>query len=174
MFAVIRPWRGTSRNPENTARTIDGDGWLRTGDEGFYVVHAGSPVFFVTGRIKEIIIRDAEKYSPLQLERRIVTALPDLAGKLVVLGFPHGEHGEEIGAYVEVESMNAGVEAALAAVLDGMPLAERPKVVLFGAQPIPRTHTGKVQRRKMVPWFAAWSGHRGGTVIRGLAEDGKR
>ncbi len=64
--------------------------------------------------------------------------------------------------------MDAAAQAALAAVLDAMPLPERPKVVLFGARPIPRTHTGKVQRRKMQSWFAAWSGHRGASVFRAL------
>jgi len=55
--------------------------------------------------------------------------------------------------------------AAIVAALEAMPIAERPKVVLFGVQPIPRTHTGKIQRRKMQPWFAAWSAHRGLGVV---------
>jgi long-chain acyl-CoA synthetase len=76
--------RGPSRmlgyfeDPEATARAIDGEGWLHTGDEGFFRVHGGQPIFFVTGRIKEIIIRDAEKYSPLRIEARLVDALPEL------------------------------------------------------------------------------------------------
>src|SRR5262249_22623803 len=49
-----------------TAKTIDSDGWLRTGDEGFFRLREDKPIFFVTGRIKEIIIRDAEKFSPLR------------------------------------------------------------------------------------------------------------
>jgi acyl-CoA synthetase (AMP-forming)/AMP-acid ligase II len=128
-------------------------------------MHEGRPVFFVTGRIKEIIIRDAEKYSPLRLERRLIEALPELSGKLVVLGFPHREHGEEVGAYIELPSLEEALQTRLLAALAAMPLAERPKVVLHGAEPIPRTHTGKVQRRKMSPWFARWAEHRGGPIV---------
>jgi acyl-coenzyme A synthetase/AMP-(fatty) acid ligase len=52
-----------------------------------------------------------------------------------------------------------------------MPVAERPKVMLYGAHPIPRTHTGKIQRRRMQPWFAPWIAHRGRTVIDELPAD---
>jgi long-chain acyl-CoA synthetase len=163
--------RGPSRmlgyleDPEATGRTIDSEGWLRTGDEGFFRLHGGRPVFFVTGRIKEIIIRDAEKYSPLKLESRIVAAVPEVSGKLVVLGFAHKEHGEEVGAYLEMEAVDDALRARITEALQSLPVAERPKVILFGAEPIPRTHTGKIQRRKMQPWFATYEGHRGPMVI---------
>jgi acyl-CoA synthetase (AMP-forming)/AMP-acid ligase II len=155
-----------------TERTIDADGWLHTGDEGFFRLHGGVPVYFVTGRLKETIIRDAEKYSPLRLERRIVEALPELSGKLVVLGFPHRDHGEEVGAYVETVDLDSALRARLLSAIEAMPLAERPKVVLTGARPIPRTHTGKIQRRKMQPWFAAWAAYRGGTLVTELPGGG--
>jgi long-chain acyl-CoA synthetase len=156
---------GYFEDPENTARTVDAEGWLRTGDEGFFRIHDGRPVFFVTGRLKEIIIRDAEKYSPLRLEQRLVEALPELSGRLVVLGFPHEEHGEEVGAYVEIDELVDALRTRLSAAIQTMPLAERPKVVLYGTEPIPRTHTGKIQRRKMQHWFDAWIAHRGAIVI---------
>jgi long-chain acyl-CoA synthetase len=163
---------GYYRDPENTARALGAGGWLHTGDEGFFRLHRGRPIYFVTGRLKEIIIRDADKYSPLRLERRLVEALPELSGRLVVLGFPHRDHGEEVGAYLEVGSLDQALRARLAAAIDGMPVAERPKVVLHGTRPIPRTHTGKIQRRKMQPWFATWVAHRGLTVIDELPTDG--
>jgi long-chain acyl-CoA synthetase len=157
-------------DPTSTSTAIDGAGWLHTGDEGFFRTDEGRPIFFVTGRIKEIIIRDAEKYSPLRLERRIVEAVPELSGRIVVLGFPHQEHGEEVGAYVETDQLDDALRSALVAALATMPAPERPKVVLYGAAPIPRTHTGKVQRRKLQPLFAGWSKHRGAAVVERLTD----
>jgi len=162
---------GYYRDQENTARAFGAQGWLQSGDEGFFRQHRGRPVYFVTGRLKEIIIRDADKYSPLRLERRLVEALPELSGRLVVLGFPHREHGEEVGAYLELSSLDEALRARLSAAIEAMPVAERPKVLLYGAHPIPRTHTGKIQRRKMRPWFATWIAHRGRTVIDALPAD---
>ena len=156
---------GYFEDVDATARAIDAGGWLHSGDEGLFRMHEGRPVFFVTGRLKEIIIRDAEKYSPLRLERRIVDALPDLSGKLVVLGFPHAAHGEEVGAYIETEELDDALRERLSAAIGAMPVAERPKIVLHGTEPIPRTHTGKIQRRKMQPWFAPWATHGGAMVF---------
>jgi long-chain acyl-CoA synthetase len=156
---------GYFHDQENTARVLGAEGWLRTGDEGFFRLEGGRPVFFVTGRLKEIIIRDAEKYSPLRLEQRLLESLPELSGRLVVLGFAHQVHGEEVGAYLEVEGLDETLRARLAQAIAAMPVAERPKVVLHGAAPIPRTHTGKIQRRRMQPWFAPFAAHRGALVI---------
>jgi long-chain acyl-CoA synthetase len=155
---------GYFRDPPATAAAIDADGWLRTGDEGYFRRHRGEPMYFITGRIKEIIIRGGEKLSPLAIERKIFATLPELEGRLVVLGFPHDSHGEEVGAYVE-GSLDEVTRAGLLAALDALPPDMRPKVVLVGAESIPRTHTGKIQRRKLQPLFAQHRSHRGAVQI---------
>ncbi len=84
-----------------------------------------------------------------------------------MLGFPHREHGEEVGAYVEIEiDAFDPLRARLAKAIEAMPVPERPKVVLHGTRAIPRTHTGKVQRRKMVSWFDEFALHRGALLVR--------
>jgi long-chain acyl-CoA synthetase len=159
--------RGYFRDDAATRAAIDAQGWLHTGDEGFF--RAGPPpVFFVSGRLKEVIIRGGEKVSPLAVERKIFVHVPELEGRLVVLGFPHATHGEEVGAYVEGPVLDETVRQALIAALDTLSLDLRPKVVLHGTTAIPRTHTGKIQRRKLQPLFARFREVRGPVHIEAI------
>jgi acyl-CoA synthetase (AMP-forming)/AMP-acid ligase II len=158
--------RGHSRmigyfdDPQATQNTVV-DGWLHSGDLGLWREFRGRRVYFIAGRIKEIIIRGAEKYSPVAIEERMLEQLPELRGRLVVLGFPHEMQGEEVGAYVEAEPLPEELRAKLGAVAQALPVEIRPKVILHGAAPVPRTHTGKVQRRKLVALFAEHRNCRG-------------
>jgi long-chain acyl-CoA synthetase len=160
------------RDEGATGSALGEDGWLRTGDEGFFQASAAGPqasaagpAFFITGRIKETIIRDGDKFSPLAIERRIVADVPELEGRLVALGFPHDLHGEEIGLYIDHEELAEDLRARLTKVVGEMPLDARPKIVLYGATPIPRTHTGKIQRRKLHAVFAPFGNCRGALRI---------
>lgn len=60
--------QGYYRLPEDTVRTIDEDGWLRTGDLGYLDERN---FLYVTGRIKEMIIRGGENISPREIEAAI-------------------------------------------------------------------------------------------------------
>jgi long-chain acyl-CoA synthetase len=169
--AVGELWvRGPSRmigylnDEEATSAAFSGD-WLRTGDEGFFADEDGERCFFVAGRIKEIICRGGEKMSPLAIERSLCAALPELSGKLVVVGFPHRVHGEEVGVYLHAEDVADDLRARLEGAVGQMPAETRPKVILYGSAEVPRTHTGKVQRRKLVGMFENYDEHHGALVI---------
>jgi long-chain acyl-CoA synthetase len=157
--------RGYFKDDDATKNAFSGD-WLRTGDEGFFALEDGQRVFFITGRIKEIICRGAEKFSPIALERRITSVLPELSGNMVVLGFPHKVHGEEIGVYIESGELSEELKASLQKTIESMLPDQRPKLVLFSGTPIPRTHTGKIQRRKLLPFFERYDDHKGQLQIK--------
>ncbi len=146
--------------------------WLATGDEGYFDVDAQGPLFFITGRIKDIIIRDAEKLSPLAIEHHLLQRCPQLEGRIAVVGFEHALHGEEIGAYVTNDSTEAPLtgeaDALGAALLEAareLGNATRPKVILWGHKPVPRTHTGKVQRMRLKELFTPYDTYSGPTRI---------
>jgi len=141
------------------------DDWLATGDEGFFDIDERGARWFITGRIKDLIIRDAEKISPLAIERRLVQACPELQSRLAVVGYTHAVHGEEIGAYVEAPDGDGTLASRLARLAQQLPNALRPKVVLWGALAIPKTHTGKVQRARLKALFASYEAYSGPTRL---------
>lgn len=62
--------RGYWNRPQDTARTVDSDGWLATGDQAD--IEQGR--IYIRGRIKEIIVTSTgEKVSPADLELAIAT-----------------------------------------------------------------------------------------------------
>ena len=58
------------RNPEETARTLVGDGWLRTGDLG---IKDDAGCFRLAGRKKEMFIRGGYNVYPLEVEKVLST-----------------------------------------------------------------------------------------------------
>ena len=121
------------------------DAWFLSGDESFYEVDRTSrKFFFVSGRIKEIIIRGGVNLSPLEIDE----VLKRCPGVQFALSFPFENvfYGEEVAAYVVPED---GVTLNEAGVLEHarrhLPFAASPKVVLFGTE-MPFTTTGKPKR----------------------------
>lgn len=147
---------GYYRQPDVTESVFRGD-WVYTGDQGYYEMLSNRKYFFISGRIKDIIIRSGENISPLAVEAAIVASLPELAERIVVLGYPDEIYGEEIGLIVETSDMSA-LQDPLRTVIRAMPVRVRPKVVLWGEHVISRTHTGKTQRRMLVCHFEEHSG----------------
>ena len=97
----------------------------------------------------------------MAIEDKLTAALPELAGRLAVIGFPHRVFGEEVGAYLHTPTLDERLRAGLTAALDTLGPDLRPKVVLFGPTPVPRQGDGAIHRRALEPLFAAHSDCRG-------------
>lgn len=127
-------------------------GWFRSGDEGFYVTDdTGRKFFFITGRLKELIIRGGVNYAPLEIDE-VLSRIPGVKVGLAV-GFDNHFYGEEVGAYVvKEEGADVSAEDILSYCSSCMPRGKCPKVVVFGEE-APVTATGKYQRNKLKPLF---------------------
>lgn len=132
-------------------------GWFRSGDEGFYRRgEDGLDYFFITGRIKELIIRGGINYSPFDIDE-VLSKIPGVKAAMAV-GFENDFYGEEVGAYVQrEEGATVSEEEILVACREQLPYSKTPKVVVFG-DTFPVTSTGKYQRNKLKPLFAEWRG----------------
>lgn len=144
--------KGYNNNPEANARAFE-FGWFRSGDEGFYEVDSsGTPYYFITGRLKELIIRGGVNIAPLEIDEVISKAPGVRAG--ICVGFEHDVYGEEVGALV-IASADTREEDILSYCKEHLPEHKSPKVVLFTDE-LPVTSTGKYQRNKVKHLFAPY------------------
>lgn len=130
-------------------------GWFRSGDEGFYEAdEEGRAMFFITGRIKELINRGGVKFSPFDIEE-VLLEIPGVSAALAV-AFENDYFGEEVGAYLVLgDGAEVTEEQVLAHCRARMPFEKSPKAVVFGTE-LPVTSTGKYQRLKLREQFAQW------------------
>jgi acyl-CoA synthetase (AMP-forming)/AMP-acid ligase II len=134
--------KGYLNNPEATAATIDGDGWLRTGD--IARIDADGHVFIVD-RLKELIKYKGFQVPPAELEALLLTH-PDIADAAVV-GLPDEEAGEIPVGYVVRKPGSAltadEVKAFVAAEVATYKQLQEVRLV----EEIPKSASGKILRR---------------------------
>jgi len=117
------------------------DGWFRTGDQGVF----DDGYLRLVGRIKEIIIRGGENISPVEVEEALLAhpAVADAA----CFGIPDEKYGEQVAAAVALSDLTD--QAALVAHCRERLTAVKVPSVIHILDAIPRTPTGKLQRRRV-------------------------
>jgi len=135
--------KGYLNNTEATARTIDADGWLHTGDIG-YADEDGH--FFIVDRVKELIKYKGFQVAPAELEAVLLThpAVADAA----VIPCRDDEAGEVPKAFVVLKG-----EATTGDLMEFVAARVAPhkkiRAVEFIEQ-IPKSLSGKILRRVLV------------------------
>ena len=134
--------KGYLNNPEATADTIDGDGWLHTGDVAF-IDEDGHMT--IVDRVKELIKYKGFQVAPAELEALLLTH-PGIADAAVV-GVPDDEAGERPRAFVVVRE-GANVSAEDITEFTGEHVATYKVIhdVVF-TDAIPKSASGKILRR---------------------------
>ncbi|CAO1637060.1 unnamed protein product [Sympodiomycopsis kandeliae] len=117
--------------------------FFRTGDQGKLTSEG---FLILTGRIKELINRGGEKISPLEID----SALLSLAGikEAVSFGIEDSKYGQIVGAAVVTADSNLNEKKIQEALGDKVAKFKIPTKV-FIVQSIPKTATGKIQRRNV-------------------------
>jgi long-chain acyl-CoA synthetase len=135
--------KGYWNRAEETRETIR-DGWLHTGDMG-KVDEDG--YFFIVDRKKDLIIRGGYNVYPREIEE-IFYEHPAVR-EAAVVGIPHDEYGEEIGAAVALKDGEDVGEAELRDFIkDQVAAYKYPRRIWF-VDELPKGPTGKILKREI-------------------------
>jgi acyl-CoA synthetase (AMP-forming)/AMP-acid ligase II len=136
--------KGYYKAADVTANALEPDGWLHTGDLG-YMDEDG--FVFVTGRIKELIIKGGENIAPKEIDEALYRhpAILDAAA----VGIPDERYGEEIMACVTLKPGQTVTEAALLEhCREHLGPFKTPSVIKI-LEELPKGPSGKIQRLKL-------------------------
>jgi malonyl-CoA/methylmalonyl-CoA synthetase len=131
---------GYWQKPEETARSFE-NGWFKTGDLGF-VDEDG--YYYLTDRIKHIIISGGENISPKEIEL-VINRVAEVVESCVV-GIPDGEWGEKAVAAVVIKpGSSIEPDDIIHFCKEHLHNWKCPKKIIF-VQELPKNRMGKVQK----------------------------
>ena len=136
--------KGYDDEPEATARAIDTQGWLHTGDLG---VMRADGYIHLTGRAKDMIIRGGENIYPREIEEFLYTH-PKVA-EVQVIGLPNERLGEVVLAWIRLRPGEIATDTEIREFCRGkIAHFKIPEYFRF-VDAFPTTVTGKVQKFKI-------------------------
>jgi fatty-acyl-CoA synthase len=136
--------------PEETAKTIDSDGWLHMGDLG---TMDSRGFLRITGRVKDMIIRGGLNLYPREIEEML--SLHEHVAEVAVIGVPDEKWGEQVGAIIRLAPGVAQVdpEELKTWALERIAAHKVPSHWFFVTE-FPMTSSGKIQKFVLQEWLA--------------------
>ena len=137
--------KGYWNRPEETAKDIDADGWLHTGDIGKMDVEG---YFYIVDRKKDLIIASGYNIVPREVEE--VLYMYEKVMEATVVGIPDAKRGESVKAYVVLKKdMKAESEEIRNFCKQHLAAYKVPTFVEFRDE-LPKSQAGKILRRVLV------------------------
>jgi len=133
--------KGYDGEPEATARAVDAEGWLHTGD---LATMRPDGAFHIAGRIKEMIIRGGENIYPREIEEFLHghSKIADI----YVVGLPDERLGETVLAWIKLKAGENATEGEIRDYCSGrIAHFKVPQYIRF-VDSFPMTVTGKIQK----------------------------
>lgn len=130
--------------PEQTARTIDREGWLHSGD---LASRTADGYYRITGRLKDMVCRGGENIYPREIEEFLYThpAVQDVA----VVGVPDAKYIEEVCAWIRLRPGHIATEDELRVYCKAnLAHFKVPRYIRIVTE-FPQTVTGKIQKFKI-------------------------
>lgn len=132
------------KNPDATANTFTPDGWLRTGDLGR---QDEDGYIFVTGRLKELIIKGGENIAPREIDEALYSH-PDVV-EAAAFARPCPSYGERVEAAVSLGAGSTVTEEELLAICrERLGTYKSPDRIHFLPE-LPKGPSGKIQRLRL-------------------------
>jgi long-chain acyl-CoA synthetase len=137
--------RGYHKSAEQTRAALEPDGWLHTGDLGY---RDADGFYFVTGRIKELIIKGGENIAPREIDEALLRHPAVLEAAAV--GIPDPNYGQDILACIVLKPGCDADEPALRAYcMSELGRYKTPREFRFVSE-LPKGPSGKVQRLRLL------------------------
>ena len=136
--------KGYLNRPEATAEAVSDDGWFRTGDIG-RVDEDG--YYYIVDRKKDLIIRGGYNIYPREIEE-VLYEHPEVA-EAAVVGIPHPELGEEVGAAVALKPGATVTPDELRSYVKSQVAAYKYPRRVWIVDALPKGPTGKILKKEI-------------------------
>jgi long-chain acyl-CoA synthetase len=134
---------GYWQRPDETAKVIDADGWLHTGDMARMDEHG---FFFVVDRKKDMILVSGFNVYPNEIED-VIAMMPEVL-EVAAVGIPDEKSGEAVKVVIVKKDPSLTVEQVKAFCRENLTGYKHPKTVEFRDE-LPKSNVGKILRREL-------------------------
>jgi long-chain acyl-CoA synthetase len=135
--------KGYWQRPEETAKVMTKDGWLRTGD---IAVMAESGYFKIVDRKKDMILVSGFNVFPNEIED--VIAMHPKVVEVAAIGLPDEKSGEVVKIFVVAKDSSLTVEELKTFAAEQLTGYKRPRFIEFRDE-LPKSNVGKILRREL-------------------------
>ena len=135
---------GYWKKPEETAKTITDDGWLKTGDAG-YLDEDG--YLYIHDRVKDMIVSGGENIYPAEVENCLMSH-PDIAD-VAVIGVPSDKWGETVKALVVRKAGTDPTPASIIGFAKERIASFKCPTSVDWIDVLPRNPSGKILKREL-------------------------